>query len=596
MSGLDGEATEELVKQLSTQTQGGANPESEYSVAAVLAETSNAHSLQTLLQLLRSSSPHVQRSHAMLLQLLSACSHVQACRQAMLAAGAVDLLLHCVHTTIRPLLTASSTAAQANKGGSSGSSNPKEPTLGNSFTSDQLLLLLKILEALATEANGMATAAAAAGKGAAAAALEPHYSASAADSNQDAANGVSRSDSMLTGSSSALEVKQLADALALLERYGLPECGAVLARLLTALAQHSSSAQVGLLDHFMPALNLAQLDATASAGSSLPAMTCRSIGSGTDVAATATATTTTTVPSDTNAAGPSNLEGTAASDGSTVASDAHEQRVQLQGFLRLTEALTAADAISGATAAGVGFQELVLQRGIPAALADYLVTMFTRQPAEREDESSTTVVTDDTSVPESSSSISSSASPEPAAVAVSAPRGPAGGIGVMTPPPRLLLPYARSPSPVGVLLPPLPPSHPAAATQLCEQGSASWQAAVLQPGVSMALQLLRALVRGHEGIALILTAKPGLLPLLHLLEGVHGGSVLAPLAEALLHEIMLAGPGEVCEAVAGLREATKAAMRALAARKREVMLASLGLMQVGRWYCISSLLLFLLLS
>ncbi|GFH17315.1 hypothetical protein HaLaN_13924, partial [Haematococcus lacustris] len=56
-------------------------------------------------------------------------------------------------------------------------------------------------------------------------------------------------------------VRQLADglqALALLP-WGV-ECGQVLARVLPLLAHGNLAAQVGLLDHFLPSLQLADLD------------------------------------------------------------------------------------------------------------------------------------------------------------------------------------------------------------------------------------------------------------------------------------------------------------------------------------------------
>lgn len=56
--------------------------------------------------------------------------------------------------------------------------------------------------------------------------------------------------------------------------------------------------------------------------------------------------------------------------------------------------------------------------------------------------------------------------------------------------------------------------------------------------------------------------------------------MLGPLSEALLGAMCAAGGAGVAGRVAALREATKAAARELAARKRAAMLASMGMLQV----------------
>ena len=83
-----------------------------------------------------------------------------------------------------------------------------------------------------------------------------------------------------------------------------------------------------------------------------------------------------------------------------------------------------------------------------------------------------------------------------------------------------------------------------------------------------------------QGTAAELAGLPGLLAVLHTLEGSAGGERVAPLAETLLDEISEAGRPQVAEMVADLRRATRRKKSELAAKNRAAMLATLGLAQV----------------
>jgi E3 ubiquitin-protein ligase UBR4 len=99
--------------------------------------------------------------------------------------------------------------------------------------------------------------------------------------------------------------------------------------------------------------------------------------------------------------------------------------------------------------------------------------------------------------------------------------------------------------------------------------------------VPFSLQLLTALAQGHAATAAALAAdQPSLLPLLHLLEGTAGGSTITPLAEACLEALAGAGADGVASSIAALRGATAAEMRARAAKKRQALLASMGMVQI----------------
>lgn len=79
----------------------------------------------------------------------------------------------------------------------------------------------------------------------------------------------------------------------------------------------------------------------------------------------------------------------------------------------------------------------------------------------------------------------------------------------------------------------------------------------------------------------VVEAQPALLPLLHTLEGTSSGSQIAPLAETLLEEVAVYGGQKCSAAVFKLRNATKAAKKELAMKKRQAMLATLGLDMVS---------------
>ncbi len=74
LSGLDGEATEPVVKTISAQQQGDGDPQAEFAVASVLAE---GGSCGLLLRLLSGGDGQVQRSLPRLLKLLQASCHLQ---------------------------------------------------------------------------------------------------------------------------------------------------------------------------------------------------------------------------------------------------------------------------------------------------------------------------------------------------------------------------------------------------------------------------------------------------------------------------------------------------------------------------------------
>jgi E3 ubiquitin-protein ligase UBR4 len=309
----------------------------------------------------------------------------------------------------------------------------------------------------------------------------------------------------------------------------------VLAKLLTALAQHSSTAQLGLTKHFAPALDLQALDEAAAAAG----------GAGTTAGAAAVSTADTTQADAATAAAQGEQGAEAAAEGSGEeeeeepllaavhaeaggAMSVHEHCLQLKAFLRLIEALSnsptapssssttmaaAAPAAAGqeqhaagSTAAVTDFKQLVLEQGVPGRLAEYLLAAFT-------------------SAQDSGSS--------------------------------------------------------SGADALLQPGTPAWAAAAARPGVPFALQLLTALAQGHAPTAAGLAAQqPLLLQLLHLLEGTAGGSTITPLAEACLEALARAGAAGVAGRIADLRAATAAEMKARAARKRAALLASMGMVQV----------------
>ncbi|KIY93799.1 E3 ubiquitin-protein ligase UBR4, partial [Monoraphidium neglectum] len=534
LSGLDGEATEPVVKQLPAADADAGSPEEQHAAAAALCDRAGA-GLRLLLALLAGPAPVARRARPQLLKLLAACCALRGCRRGLLGAGALRALLHLVRAAAEPLLE-----AEAGDAGPSAPAAlaPAAPVrLGGEWSELQLLELLRLLEALANEAS-----AADAPLGHAADARAP--AAPAASAAAVAAEG-----------DVAVDVCQLARGLTLLERHGLGDCGAVLARVLTALARSDGAAQRGLLDHFAAALDLSALDAAADAAA------------------------------------------------------AAAQRLQLQGLLRLTEALTqgadeaargsgggggeagGAAGAAGAEGDACGFRQLVLERGVPGRLAAYLVGCFEAPPAgaarapgayerrgrridedgggggggggaedgDEEDEEEGEAEGHDWIPFASSPAASSPITPRPLRrrqrqqqhAAASPACAPAAASATAAAPPRHV-----------------------------EPGGAAWQAAAARPGVAFALQLLTALSRGHGGVCAALAAAPGLLALAHALEGVHGGRELAPLAEGLLEAVAAAGGAcGAAGAVAEMRAATRAAMRAAAARKREAMLASMGMIQ-----------------
>ena len=97
LQGLEGEATEPMVKSLTLQEETGKDPEMEFRHAQVLLDD-NARGLRSLLRLLElpmkasSSAPREAASNAML-RLLLAASQLRDCRQAMTTLGASQLFV-----------------------------------------------------------------------------------------------------------------------------------------------------------------------------------------------------------------------------------------------------------------------------------------------------------------------------------------------------------------------------------------------------------------------------------------------------------------------------------------------------------------------
>jgi len=97
--------------------------------------------------------------------------------------------------------------------------------------------------------------------------------------------------------------------------------------------------------------------------------------------------------------------------------------------------------------------------------------------------------------------------------------------------------------------------------------------------VPAALRLLTALAKGDAATAASLVGRPELLALLHGLEGCSSEKRVGGLAEGLLEVLTAAGGEGTASSVAALRSSTQAEMRERAQRKREEMLASMGMQQ-----------------
>lgn len=80
--------------------------------------------------------------------------------------------------------------------------------------------------------------------------------------------------------------------------------------------------------------------------------------------------------------------------------------------------------------------------------------------------------------------------------------------------------------------------------------------------------------------ALCLAGEPGLLRLLHLLEGPANVQQVGSAAELLLEEIAEAAGSAIQAEVDSLRSATRTRMRELALRNRQATLAAMGMQQV----------------
>jgi hypothetical protein len=145
-------------------------------------------------------------------------------------------------------------------------------------------------------------------------------------------------------------------------------------------------------------------------------------------------------------------------------------------------------------------------------------------------------------------------------------------------------------------------------------GSSAWKQGIARPGVTSALKLLTSMAADHASSAeqMVLagdgesaraatittsssgvgaagssstsspTPPPRLLQLLHVLEGVAGGAVVAPLAEALLDALVAAcgAASPIAAAVLELRSASQRRAKEMAARRRQAMLSSMGVSPV----------------
>lgn len=85
----------------------------------------------------------------------------------------------------------------------------------------------------------------------------------------------------------------------------------------------------------------------------------------------------------------------------------------------------------------------------------------------------------------------------------------------------------------------------------------------------------------RQAIADCLAGVPSLLPLLHQVEeSCPSGLEAGPLAAAVLEDVAACGAPEASQAVERLRAATRARKQALAARRRQAVLASMNFHQV----------------
>lgn len=148
LSGLDGDATEPVVKTLSAVTQATADPEREYSVAAALLDCGGTNVGLGLLLVLLGRGRGGGAGRMLLLQLLRTACHLRTCRASLLELGGLQALVAELHASMAALLPAAA-APPAGSGGSSGTAAAAAALEG---ARQELLLLLQVLEQLAKEA------------------------------------------------------------------------------------------------------------------------------------------------------------------------------------------------------------------------------------------------------------------------------------------------------------------------------------------------------------------------------------------------------------------------------------------------------------
>jgi hypothetical protein len=157
-----------------------------------------------------------------------------------------------------------------------------------------------------------------------------------------------------------------------------------------------------------------------------------------------------------------------------------ERATALASFLRLAQSL---DAFSDA---GNAFRDLVLDRGLPGKIGEYLTASFAELTPETTEPSSAPPSLPSTPYyaelsPEQAQPATQDATPSP---------GPWMGAGLVSP-----LPLEATSALV------TPRGRPR--TPLTQKGSRRWAAALAKPGVAVALQFLAVFVENHPVISLL---------------------------------------------------------------------------------------------
>lgn len=501
LSGLDGEATEPVVKSLASGGEQAADPETEFAVAAVMAESraDSSAGVALLLRLLCAGGPQAAAAAPALLQLLLTACRLRSCRQALLQApSALEMLVQKVNAALnriilRSLATHGGATPQAAPSRAGAPRSPSDTGAAPSSSSSgqgaeaasTFAGMLSLLEVLTKELNALP-----------ADALPQHC--------------------LLSTEESARHVQQLAHGLCRLAGSATSEplqsAAATLAHVLAALAHGNTQAQVGLVDHFSELLDVEYLDRAP------PAEVERLRGELSSFVSLL-----------------ESIPDKAASPTAAAAS----RPIPIGGSPLAAAATPTVAAVATAPALGsYAIRDLVLQRGLPGQLAAHVLRAFSLPPGDSDDGGS--------------SGSGGGASPkrrptedddadEAELLRVS------GGISCRLPP------------------------------TMAEPGSAAWSAATSKPGVEMSLKLLASMAQGHARCAAAVAEVPGLLQLVHALEGTAGGVVLAPLAEQLLEVLGAAGGVQLEGRVSGMRRATAQRKRLAAERSKQRMLARLGL-------------------